>query len=68
MKAYKVIQRIPATATYVFEVAAESEEAALEKINNFNSDTIGDLIDQDYWIELDAEGEADTFIEEMKIQ
>lgn len=68
MKAYKVIQRIPATATYVFEVAAESEEAALEKINNFNSDTIGDLIDQDYWIELDAEGESDTFIEEMKIQ
>lgn len=68
MKAYKVIQRIPATATYVFEVAAESEESALEKINNFNSDTIGDLIDQDYWIELDAEGEADTFIEEMKIQ
>ncbi len=69
MKAYKVIQRIPATATYVFEVSAESKEDAIKIISEMKKDDIDNhLIDQDYWIELNTDALADTIIEEMKIQ
>lgn len=69
MKAYKVIQRIPATATYVFEVAAESKEEAIRIITELKTDDIDNhLIDQDYWIEINTDGTADTVVEEIKIQ